>query len=405
MRPRRRIARHRQGDGNRRPVLSLTAVLAVAATLVAATAVVRQLADADPGAPSTARGDLSAVDVALPSDPWAGSSPPGSSTGGSSTGGSSTGGGGPAVTAGASPSSSRPTRFTGDKLLFGIGTEANDGVRTRLATEAPTKMLTSWYNKPADLAWMTGWQDDVVPDAYAAGYAMHLIVFTDKPEGDIPTEYGTACGRPYPMSASFLADMKRLATTFAGASAGPSLYVTLFTEVQTYACVDNSYSPDAPTTAYYRALKDSYVAARKIFKETAPNAKVSLGWGGWQARYDDPAKGGGKSMIGQFADVLSQSDFQSFQAMQSDHNVSDIRGMVRLLAPYGPVMLAHYKPDNSSQATFDRDVRSVLNDAFVREITAAGLFALSFMDDQNLKASQGTYQFVLSAVHRFGRVP
>jgi hypothetical protein len=38
-------------------------------------------------------------------------------------------------------------------------------------------------------------------------------------------------------------------------------------------------------------------------------------------------------MVPYFADVLMASDFQSFQAMQSDSNVEDIRAMVRLLGP------------------------------------------------------------------------
>jgi hypothetical protein len=46
--------------------------------------------------------------------------------------------------------------------------------------------------------------------------------------------------------------------------------------------------------------------------------------------------------------VLRASDFQSFQAMATDTNTGDIRAMVRVLGAYGPVMLAHYKPDNGS---------------------------------------------------------
>jgi hypothetical protein len=67
-------------------------------------------------------------------------------------------------------------------------------------------------------------------------------------------------------------------------------------------------------------------------------------------------------MVPYFADVLMASDFQSFQAMQSDSNVEDIRAMVKLLGPYGPVMLAHYKPDNASQATFESDLQIMLTD-------------------------------------------
>ena len=104
--------------------------------------------------------------------------------------------------------------------------------------------------------------------------------------------------------------MTQLAQTFAGS--GP-LYVTLFTELQTYPCTDNTW---VGSENYYRALQDQYLAALAVFRQHAPNAKVSLGWGGWQARWDDPAKGGGRSLFPYFADVLAASDFQSFQAME-----------------------------------------------------------------------------------------
>ena len=63
-------------------------------------------------------------------------------------------------------------------ILFGRGSEA-PGVRTgRLYQDAPVNMLSSWYNGPNDLSWMTGWEDDVVPQAYARGEALHLIVYS-----------------------------------------------------------------------------------------------------------------------------------------------------------------------------------------------------------------------------------
>jgi hypothetical protein len=36
-------------------------------------------------------------------------------------------------------------------------------------------------------------------------------VFSDLPETQIQTKYGTACGRPYPLSDRFLGDMQQLA--------------------------------------------------------------------------------------------------------------------------------------------------------------------------------------------------
>jgi hypothetical protein len=139
-----------------------------------------------------------------------------------------------------------------------------------------------------------------------------------------------------------------------------------------------------------------------VFHQYAPNAKVSLGWGGWQARWSDPTIGGGRAMIDYFADVLYNSDFQSFQAMESDTNVNDVRAMVNILGAYGPVMLAHYKPNNGDQATFEADMSAMLNDSYLTEVTSAGLFAWSFMDDSNLSASESIYQFTRDAVWRYG---
>jgi hypothetical protein len=135
----------------------------------------------------------------------------------------------------------------------------------------------------------------------------------------------------------------------------------------------------------------------------APNAWVSLGWGGWQARWDDPAKGGGRSMFQYFADVMAASDLQSFQAMQSDTNVNDVRAMTQTLGTWGPVMLAHYKPNGGSQSTFDADTSAMLTAAFLNEMRGYGLFAWGFMDQANLNASETSYQRVRDALNLFGR--
>jgi hypothetical protein len=309
----------------------------------------------------------------------------------------------PSASPTASPSRRVAPAAGGPKLLFGIGTEADAAQRTQLARQAPVRMLTSWYNGPGDLSWMSGWRTGTVPRAYAAGFALHLVVWTGDPEGPVSTSYGPACGRGYPLSSRFVGDMQQLAQTFAGQAGGPPLYVTLFTEFQTYPCTDNRWSPDSQTTNYYKALQDRYRAAYDVFHRYAPNAKVSIGWGGWQASYDSPGDGGGRSLFGHFADVMRMSDFQSFQAMANDGNLADIRDMVAVLGGYGPVMLAHYKPDNGSQATFDADVHGILTDAFLGAETRAGLFAVSFMDNTNLSASTATFGFVKAAVARYGK--
>jgi hypothetical protein len=289
----------------------------------------------------------------------------------------------------------------GPKILFGMGTEADAARHTALVKQAPVKMLTSWYNGPNDLLWMTNWRYGTVPTSYAAGYAMHLVVYSNDHETMLSTAQGTACGREYPLSTRFVDDMRRLAETFAGPAHGPPLYVTLFTEFQTYACVDNGWSPDQPTTNYYLALKDQYRTAHQVFHQHAANARVSLGWGGWQANYDDPDKGAGRSMFAHFDDVMRMSDFQSFQAMSSKGNADDIRSMVSTLGVYGPVMLAHYKPDNGSQATFSADMRTILTESFLSTVTAKGLFAMSFMDASNLSADPAVFEFVKGRIAAF----
>ncbi|MEA2184209.1 MAG: hypothetical protein QOF69_3394, partial [Solirubrobacteraceae bacterium] len=80
----------------------------------------------------------------------------------------------------------------------------------------------------------------------------------------------------------------------------------------------------------------------------------------------------------------------------------DIAAMTRTLGAYGPVMLAHLKPDNGSQATFDADVRAILTVPSLRQLQRYGLFALSFMDTANLDARPETLDFVERSVNRFG---
>ncbi len=300
----------------------------------------------------------------------------------------------PTVTPAATPAP--PHSSTVPDLLFGLGPEADAAVSTMLLQEAPVRMLTSWYSGPNDLNWMQYWQDDFVPGLYEAGYAVHLIIFSDGPEDDTP------CGRQYPISERISGDMERLAQIFGGRATDPPLFVTLFTEFQTYPCQDNQW---VGANDYYDLLKAKMLDIRDIFHSNAANAQVSIGWGGWQTRWDDPSKGGGRSLFTHFSDVMTAMDFQSFQAMQSDGNVNDVRDMTRVLGRYGPVLLAHYKPDNGSQTTFDADTREMLTDSYLTEVTGLGLFAWSFMDHQNLSASQASYERVVAAVQRYGGNP
>jgi hypothetical protein len=164
------------------------------------------------------------------------------------------------------------------RILFGLGPEADGARRGTLAKSAPLGMLDSWYNGPSDLSWIAGWETSEVPRDYAAGYEMHLIVWSGERLTTLSTPYGQACGQRYPLSAEFLANMERLAEIF-HPPAHRTLYVTLFSEFQTYACNGNEWSGSPQTTAYYEALQPQYMAAMKIFHRLAPGSKVSLGWG------------------------------------------------------------------------------------------------------------------------------
>lgn len=283
-------------------------------------------------------------------------------------------------------------------FLFGLGAQIGGVVDQRLYKEAPINLLTSWFSHSSDLGFMRGFQNKEIPAAYASGKSLHIIVWTGDDETNFTTKYGPACGRSYPFSAVFADDMKQLADIYNGN--GP-LYVSMFTEFQTYPCQDNNWQG---SENYYTALKDQYRLAQQIFHEHAPNAKLALSWGGWQASWDDPARGGGKSMFGHFADILNSSDFQSFQAMDSMSNTKSITEMTHQLHAYGngAVMLAHYKPDNGSQIVWQKDMASVFTPNILTDLKQNGLFAFSFMDEKNINATEESFQEAKAIVTQNG---
>jgi hypothetical protein len=235
---------------------------------------------------------------------------------------------------------------------------------------------------------------------YGTGRAAHLIIWSDVPNATSP-----ACGRPYPISTRILDDMKTLATYWAGTPSDPPLYVTLFTEFQTYPCTESQWSG---AEGYYALLQQRMLEIRDIFHANAPNARVSIGWGGWQARWDDPGDGGGKSLISHFADVMRQMDFQSVQFMSDDGNDDDAQRMVSILGAYGPVMVAHYKPEHASTARFHDDIAAIMTDDALGKLVAHGLFAWSFMDQSMFNNPEdpieaANFSLVVDAVRRYSR--
>lgn len=281
-------------------------------------------------------------------------------------------------------------------MMFGIGPEAVDAINTPLVKESNIKMLTSWYNGSTDLNWMDdSWHTNFIADSYAKGYTHHVITYHNDMKVNFDAPGGSACGRQYPLSAQFISDIEKLTTIYKGN--GP-IYFTLMTEFQDYTCHPNQW---AGNENYHTALKANYLKVMGRIRAINPNAKVSLGWGGWQYRFDNPTTGAGRSLFPYFDDVMKASQFQSFQAMQSDTNLQDIKDMTRALGAYGPVMLAHYKPDNGSQSTFESDLRTILTDTYMKEVMQSGLFAISFMDRSNMDASGIIFSFIKEGVNKF----
>jgi len=291
-----------------------------------------------------------------------------------------------------------PTRVQSKKILFGIGSQAGPAMDFRLVRESPVHMLTSWYNGPDDLVWMSVQKNDLIPRLYSNKYVVHLITWTDLPEEDITTPHGPACGRPYPVSSQSVEDMKKLAQIYAGP--GP-MFVSLFTEFQTFTCTDNNWLGNEN---YFNTLKDNFRQIKDVFHQYAPNSQVGISWGGWQSRYDDPVNKGGRSLFPYFADILKESDFTAFQTMESDTNIDEILNMTKILSAYGkPIMLSHYKPSSGSSEVFNADMKKLFTDETINKLTGSGLFAFSFMDSEIIDDSETSYQLVKSGILKYGK--
>ncbi|MEV8378912.1 BTAD domain-containing putative transcriptional regulator [Kribbella sp. NPDC056861] len=180
------------------------------------------------------------------------------------------------------PDDSPPRAAAGQgDFLFGIGDQATIARTSKLAHQAPISMLTTWYHGAKSLPALEGWSEPVVQKSYADGYALQLIVGDWDPPIPVSTKYGAGCGKAYPLSPEFLTDMRTLARVFAGSNQSPALYVTLFSGVDTYGCTPGDYGDGNADTNYYRALKDRYREVREIFRSTAPNARVGIAWHSW----------------------------------------------------------------------------------------------------------------------------
>ena len=227
------------------------------------------------------------------------------------------------------------------RVHLGLGSQAYQIEREPLVQQAPVGMYTSWYNFRSDLGFFDLYKNGVTPQTYAAGKAMHLVVWPIaskagawEKDGWVDTKYGKVCGASYPLSREFQADMVQLAKDTAGSADGPPLYVSMFTEFTTYPCGETggSWKTGEP---YYKALKDAYMEAMNTFHTYAPNSKVGLTWGGWEITFGTPEQQNGKYLIPFFKDVMDASDIQSFQAMSTTENVDQTTNMVKELSKYG----------------------------------------------------------------------
>ncbi|MEU4621894.1 AfsR/SARP family transcriptional regulator [Actinoplanes sp. NPDC023801] len=290
------------------------------------------------------------------------------------------------------------------RVLFGLGPNVIEAERSPLVPSG-IGMMTTWYHGPKQLNQMEGWRNDVIPRIYRSGRAMHVVVATWEEGTSIETSRGRACGQPYPLSAEFLPDMRRLARAFAGRPDGPPLYISMFHGLQKLACANTGYLADPATTLYYQALKDRYFEVLKLFHEEAPNARVALNWDGWTASYDEPGIGAGMSMFQYFVEAMSASDFQSFNAFEKKGNAEDIRQMVEVLGAYGPVMCAYFGPHEDPVDVYETDLRATFTPAALSGLVADGLFAFSFRDDDLLRASPSTMTMATQVVRDYGHLP
>jgi hypothetical protein len=98
---------------------------------------------------------------------------------------------------------------------------------------------------------------------------------------------------------------------------------------------------------------------------------------------------------------MRQSDFESFEVIDSASAPSDILGMTGELKRFGPVMLAYYKPIQDPGGG-RAQLQTVLSEAFIKRLIRARMFALGFMNDGFVSADPASFAVVGDAVARFG---
>ena len=268
-------------------------------------------------------------------------------------------------------------------LMFGMGDEVSGAEATSLYGAAPVNMVTSWYNGPGDLGWMTGYRNtNQLSQIYASGRAQELVVWL-------------ANDPSYAVSAQFQSDIASLVTTFAGNGPqhGP-LYVVLFTEFETY-----SSDP-----AYQAQLLTAYLSAVKVIHATYAQAKVALGFGGYDWTPSAPVRD-----LSAYSAAIAASDFVAVQAMQSCTNEAlletQVEDSVAQLGGTGkPVMISHFKLwgtaacQTSAMATFESHVWTTPE---LATLTSEGLFAWGLMDDHYVNDAGPSFTTAVADVTQF----
>ena len=261
-------------------------------------------------------------------------------------------------------------------MFFGLGPEADVAVKSSLVKESKIKILTCWINNRTDIdTWFKKWiEDGFLEQLWDKGYIIHIITYGWK---------------EMHASQDFVDDMEVLSNMISKPDDGKHYVLfSLATEFQTYVEPNNEYN--SKTALFYDRLMFYLREAKNAIRANSPNAKVSFCWGGWQARWEDLANGGGRSMFKYFSDLMKEMDFMSFQLMQGDGNIgfphNDLEDMIDAIRPYNPhLMVAHYKPEGSNilenQAVFNMDISNLFTNDYAAAIKQKGLFAFSFMNN------------------------
>lgn len=302
-----------------------------------------------------------------------------------------------------------PPPTQASKLMWGIGDEVGPAQDTAIYKNASVNMLTAWYNTPGDLSWMAGYSspsNTQVSDIYGKGKALELVVWlADGVDPRTPAQSATS-GKTLPeyaLSQQFLTDLNTLVGMYKGhgPNYGP-LYVVLFTEFNSTYIYNWAGSPYTTRAQYNAALMTQYQKAVTQIHTQYNQAKVSLGFGGydWSTSAID---------LSSYKQAISVSDFTAVQAMQSCLNEAklepQIKASVQQLGSYGkPVMISHFKLWNDGAATntpaqkaacatsaFSKFQQGMFNDTTIAQLKSWGLFAWDFMDDNYINDPGPTF--------------